>query len=286
MSKNKDIELRVLDRSQMLQEPEKERVIVTPEMARMFLSKSRKNRPIRQPVVDKYADKMRRKMWRFTGDAIRFDWDGNLIDGQHRLHACVSANVAFETLIVRGLDPEVMDVIDTGNKRAIGAILHIKGYASSHYVAATSRWLMAIKNGGVSKQRAYDSLDILMIAERHPLIIESINKSAGAFGCGRLSLVTALHYVGVNLLNKEKEADSFLKVFTSPSAPTYEGDPAVIWREHCLRARKAGATLDGDVAYPNLLTAFNLHMIGKKTSSPWKMRNGAVIITGLNVDHI
>ncbi|WP_460985736.1 ParB N-terminal domain-containing protein, partial [Staphylococcus aureus] len=66
--------------------------------------------------------------WKNAGDTIRFDKDGSLIDGQHRLLACVNTNLAQNFLIVYGLDSEVFDVIDNGKGRTNADVLGMKHY--------------------------------------------------------------------------------------------------------------------------------------------------------------
>lgn len=260
-----------------------EYALITPEMAREMLTHNVRNRRLYRHVVEKYANKMRSGQWRFVADPIRFDRDGRLIDGQHRLSACVLSETAFSAMIVRGLDPLSFDVIDTGKKRSAGDALSLRGQPSAFYMSAAARWLLIIKAGGPRKQSAVgiDNTDIIAMSLRHPLLIDSINKSHGSFGGGRLSLIAALHYIGVNFLDKPNEAGTFVNVFTDGVG--YEGDPPLVWREHCLRARRAGATLNAAVVYPNLVTAFNWHLEGKIMKSGWTLRSGDVPIEGLDL---
>jgi hypothetical protein len=63
-----------------------ELVEITPAMAREWLEKNiENNRGVGAQVVDAYARDMLAGKWYIPGDPIRFDEDGNLIDGQHRL---------------------------------------------------------------------------------------------------------------------------------------------------------------------------------------------------------
>jgi hypothetical protein len=58
---------------------------ITPEQAAIWLTRNRRNRPIRRTRVARYADAMRRGHWRVNGEAVIFDSEGNLLNGQHRL---------------------------------------------------------------------------------------------------------------------------------------------------------------------------------------------------------
>lgn len=60
-------------------------VKITPDMAEKWLGRNPRNRHVRQRDVVRYAQSMLAGEWLVTGEAIKFSFDGNLIDGQHRL---------------------------------------------------------------------------------------------------------------------------------------------------------------------------------------------------------
>ena len=60
---------------------------------------------------------MRAGRWRLTHQGVAVGADGNLYDGQHRLSAITRAGVAVRMLVVRGLEPQAREEIDTGEKR-------------------------------------------------------------------------------------------------------------------------------------------------------------------------
>jgi hypothetical protein len=95
-----------------------ERELVTPEMATEWLENGNtRNRTVSPKTVDQYTRDMVGGRWKFVVDAIRFDRDGVLLDGQHRLLAIRKSNTTQEFLVVRGLAPETQAVIDGGRRR-------------------------------------------------------------------------------------------------------------------------------------------------------------------------
>lgn len=98
---------------------------VTPELAESWLLLNTQNRPISQGRVDQYARDMKDGRWTLTHQAIGFDTEGKLSDGQHRLAAVVQAGVAIPMLVVHGLDPEATAHVDTGRARTAGDMLSI-----------------------------------------------------------------------------------------------------------------------------------------------------------------
>jgi len=91
--------------------------------------------------VKEYVSAMIEGEWLYNGEAIKFDRDGRLVDGQHRLEAVVKANKPIAFLVIRGLDPEVFKTIDTGKKRSAGDVLAIKGVKNPNAVGAAMRLL-------------------------------------------------------------------------------------------------------------------------------------------------
>lgn len=111
--------------------------VITPEMARKWIEKSQGNRAITQAKVDQYARDIRLGKWLVTGEAIQFGASGRLLNGHHRLLACIQSDASFTSLVVRNLPDEqaVMDVIDTGKKRTLGNALQIQGEVDANSLA-------------------------------------------------------------------------------------------------------------------------------------------------------
>jgi hypothetical protein len=75
---------------------------VTPKKAMEWLKRNIANRPLSPVTVNNYARAMSDRAWKLNGDCVRFNGNGDLVDGQHRLTACVKSGQSFETYIVRG----------------------------------------------------------------------------------------------------------------------------------------------------------------------------------------
>jgi hypothetical protein len=118
-------------------------VDVTPELASSWLSRNVHNRNIRAVTVESYANDKTAgdRMW--SGETIKFAVDGSLIDGQHRLHAIVRAEVTVPMLVVRGLDAEAQEDIDSGLPRKFHDVLRLRGEVNASILAAILRrvWL-------------------------------------------------------------------------------------------------------------------------------------------------
>ncbi|KAA8825373.1 hypothetical protein [Bifidobacterium myosotis] len=101
---------------------------VTPEIADDWLKhRNTRNRPFREEHIRRYMEDMKAGRWVENGDAIRFDADGTLLDGQNRLEACRRAGVGFDTCLVLGLPPEAQATMDQGARRSGADVLRLGG---------------------------------------------------------------------------------------------------------------------------------------------------------------
>src|SRR4051812_45826471 len=96
-----------------------ERVLVTPAKAVKWLGlNSPVNRSKKASKIGGYAADMQAGRWNSnTGETIKFDTSGTLIDGQNRLEAVVLANVPVEFDVAYDVPSEAMIVIDSGAAR-------------------------------------------------------------------------------------------------------------------------------------------------------------------------
>lgn len=109
---------------------------VTPKLAAEWLERNDRNRKIRTHWVDALARDMREGNWMFNAEPVRFDRNGTLLDGQHRLHAVIRSKLTQRFLVVRDLEPETQRVTDIGRARSLGDQLNIDGVITSGSNAA------------------------------------------------------------------------------------------------------------------------------------------------------
>lgn len=91
---------------------------ITPETAAEMLKGNDGNRRVRTTHVRELTAAIRAGEWVATWDAIAFDERGMLINGQHRLLACVEAAIPITSYVVRGMPHRVVyEAGDTGYRR-------------------------------------------------------------------------------------------------------------------------------------------------------------------------
>lgn len=157
-----------------------EQVNITPEMAAKWLENNLpSNRPVNSSHVDNLAREMRTSRWKLNGETIKFDVQGHLIDGQHRLRACIRANTPFTSLVIYNLATTAFDTVDLGRRRTNGQILGIYGEKNSNDLAAALRFLWYYRVGDMRAvsggQRSFlTPQDIHDLLEREGGIRESM----------------------------------------------------------------------------------------------------------------
>jgi hypothetical protein len=254
-------------------------ITVTPKMAEEMLGKNVKNRKVSKGLVNAYARDMGAADWKMTGEAIKFDTFGHLIDGQHRLLACIEAKRPFDTIVMRGLEPDVQDVMDSGRGRQSWDVLAIHGYTHALRTAAATRNLVFIKNGACTFK--VSSAEVLRTFARHKQINDSSVMAAQAFGISQ-SLVAAIHYIGSHFLNKSDVAENFLNVFVTGNSR--DGCPAHAWRERLIKTKASKTTVSRSAMFYGSIHVWNLFVAGESVSHI-KVPDHAKI-TGLKADKI
>ena len=109
---------------------------ISPNTAMMYLKDAGKNRKLSEKKVQDYAKQMTDGEWVLNGEPIIFGKSGNLIDGQHRLRAVIYANATVQMLVVRGVNDEYFDSIDSGKSRTLFDVFSCNNVANASIVSA------------------------------------------------------------------------------------------------------------------------------------------------------
>jgi hypothetical protein len=113
---------------------------VSPQLADKWLGTQERNRDIVNTRVRWLVSILEAGEWELTNDAISFDTEGRLLNGQHRLTAIVVAEQSAPVVVLRGLQPQVQDIMDTGLVRRTADALKMRGEVQVFAVAAALRW--------------------------------------------------------------------------------------------------------------------------------------------------
>ena len=203
-------------------------VKITPEVAASYLEKSKGNRSLREKTkLLAYTKDMERGAWVYNGDAIRFSEEGTLLDGHHRLTACVRSGVPFVSDIVT-IPANAVHTIDKGATRSEADSLVMEyGYEKAKAKAAVTAVTSIIQHdagasswpsgGGALQYRVtHHEVDRWMSENGRDLAV-SMDFGFSFERSGRLisqGFITAIHYLGWRAYEKEVTENFLRKVFT------------------------------------------------------------------------
>lgn len=174
--------------------------IIGPADAEEFLKRNFNNRPIKWKHVVFLRDQILAGRWVCTGDCIRFDVDGRLIDGQHRLHAIILAGVDVESFVAYDVPKDAFEVIDTNVVRTNADAMNIAGVENARRVVACLRTIDRYRKGRVHQpQEKFSNRVIREMLEADPGVAESVKIRIDGMP---ESISSACHY-----LFSEKNAD-------------------------------------------------------------------------------
>jgi hypothetical protein len=224
-----------------------EKVFVTPEIAGQWLARNTANRRLSKGHVDSLEAVLVRGEWMLNGETIKFSGDGRLLDGQHRLHACVNSGVGFWTYVAYGVESDAFDTIDTNLRtRRTSDILGIHGKENATHLAACVKllWVFGMTGqfyeggGGCNGFSPRVCLDIL---SRRPGINDSVTRCSGVRVFSSPSLLAAVHYLFA--CSNAEMASEFVSVMADGSSELER--PFHILRESVINRRLSVRRIGG-----------------------------------------
>ncbi len=161
-------------------------IILTPELAKEYLHKiCPNNRKVSERAVVNFSNEIKLNRWKLNNDAICFDTNGLMINGQHRCHAVVRAKKNIPAFVITDMPGESFIVMDTGKKRTGKDVLEIVGCKNARTVAGALRYLYLYINNNLSFTQITAGMkrggscitnqDVLDTYNKYPDIIKFIN---------------------------------------------------------------------------------------------------------------
>jgi hypothetical protein len=207
---------------------------IWPDEAKYILKhKNKINRNLSEIFVKKIANDILNDTFILTHQGIAFDTEGNLLDGQHRLAACIKANKPIKILVTydvpkiyqsSGVDLNSFEIIDSGRTRTVGQMLNIGGLANATAVAATAKVIALLCarsafNVGITTSQVHKILDITKKS-----IHTCVKISKGGSILKAPSWITAP--AALYHCTFPDKAEQFLSEFVNLSTPDKEGFPS------------------------------------------------------------
>lgn len=147
---------------------------ITPQVAIAMLENNINNRKAKR--YNHVQRAIKNGEFVLNGATIVFSKEGKLLDGQHRLIACVTEQTPITTLVVRGIDDNAQTSMDQGIKRTVGDFLKMRGVKDSSLVGTIALSLMtkdaigledSIRYGNSNHYYNPTALEIVSFAENN-----------------------------------------------------------------------------------------------------------------------
>lgn len=217
---------------------------ITPDIAREMLGHNENNRNIGAKRVELLATEMRRGAWRVNGDSIRFSNTGRLLDGQHRLLACIKADTPFQTFVVRGLPDKTQETMDTGKPRTMGNIMQIRGESDTARLSSVLRAVYVTSilglEAGAANNIAPSRSEQLEFFDNTPQVKELAKAGTSFYHASNKLLSPALYAALYWTFSRidENDADEFFDLLES-GAGLEKNSPILVLRNYLIAVLQA-----------------------------------------------
>jgi hypothetical protein len=165
--------------------------LITPGSAQTYLDTAAPNRNLRFVRIEQYEAMMRRGDWLQSGQGIIFDEKGRLLDGQHRLHAIIRADIPVLMLVVRNVRDVAQLVMDQGAKRALHDQIKLReGFDCLPIHAGVAKAMFMSVGGPNTKERERTVTDIQLMNSYYVKHHKAIEFAVGNFWHSTIKGVT------------------------------------------------------------------------------------------------
>lgn len=186
--------------------------------------------------IETYARNMASGQWRLNGDAIIFDHQGFLVEGQARLRACVKAGVPFPTVVITNISDLAVRTLGSHLKRNTTDMLAVAGEDYARPLSAA--WPIVVTYLNSDERFNYTQRtnmdiganEVEFLNNAFPAMRESarIGIDSGANAVFGYGIGTAAHYLFA--LADQEMADRFFAIAGKPASDP-DSPPAVVSRK-------------------------------------------------------
>lgn len=246
-------------------------VLITPPMAVEILNLNYDNRTLRPAVIAFLVRQIKAGRWKLNGETIKFDADGRLIDGQHRLWACIESGIPILLDVTVGVAANAYKTIGIGAKKSVSDFLKADKEKSCHLLGGALSWLSRIQNETVLASVARLSGDEAseLLAENPDLRV-SVARKYRNITSGSLS--AALHYL---FAKRDKALADLFFDRLEDGVGLSETDPIYRLRERLIANQNRSAKLPLEEVAALAVKAWNLRRQGRQSwGLRWKREDG------------
>lgn len=223
-------------------------VTINAEKAATLLDANTGNRKLSQNNLSAIKASLQRGEWKLNGEAVKISDTGKILDGQHRLVACVETGISFQTLIVYNVPDETQVTMDSGKSRTHADVLTLAGYTNAISLAATALAVVRTEQyslrAALATGAAYPVTrnQILERVKAEPNLIEVAQYGKKFSRIGLAGRLASLMFYELSKIDSQDAQHFFEKLRTGDSLE--RGNPILTLRNQLLTVKdnQRGAT--------------------------------------------
>lgn len=256
---------------------------ITPAQAEQLLRRNRPgaNRKSAFGTIQYYAHQMMNDSWPKTGQPIILTEDGVLIDGAHRLWACLLSGVPFQTYVVVSVPvfPRLFAYVDNNRPRPPAAALATAGYdGQSPTMAAVLKIVTEFHTYTPSQPgrvARVSPIGYIELAEANPNAVRACRLVAADWEpvVALTGYKDVVGYVGMRIidLHGEEVADEFFGQLVDYENQ-YPDDGAIMKLRKLVREdQRKPKPMKRHQVLGNVIKAFNSWVTGEELPRRWVM---------------
>lgn len=244
------------------------------ERAQEYIAKIDGNRPVSNGYVRWLIGRQKRGEWQTNGDSIKFDKNGVLRDGQHRLMMVMQTGKPIEVVVVREIDPASFITMDTGKNRNLADVLGINKYQNSKPLANALTWVhrylinrMYPTGGRISHEQH------LAVLDKHPELNESVAFYFDLKKLGRQywpAVTMSCHYLFTRI--DRPMANDFIERYLTGVGIDTLTDPVGVLRSQVQSEAAKRVRPVGDQIFGLFALAWNARCNGREQKQNYNIR--------------
>jgi len=272
---------------------------ITPEMAKAWLGDMfTYQRKLKRLKQQQFAKDIATGKWKVNGETIIIsnETKPKVLDGQHRLRACIQVDMPFRSWVITGMDPLKYDSMDQGTARSTVDLLDIDSKVAGREssirniakVAATAALCFEYERGSFRRFRPLPR-DVKKYLNENPELEQWVSDAMS--GGSRATNNYSAFIAAVSYLVSGKypiESKEFLHQFVSNEG-LYKGDPVYALRRYLLDdIKKVKSAFSRKNIFIIVAKAWNA-FIQKEQVMHYRFQKGFVVLKGgphINEDNI
>lgn len=242
-------------------------VQLSPALAKEWLATNFNNRRLKPGGVRYLVGVINRGEWALGNDAICFDIDGRMINGQHRCHAIIETGQTLPVLVLRNASRKAQLGMDTGVKRQAGEQMHIMGIpGASTLKAALGRAVLNYSDdyGPTIRAEGISNAEIIELVQGDLNIdqaISLVNRLGSQIPSARVTIIALGYYLMIEAW-PERVQDFHEKL--SEGIELGANDPIRRFRNFLMSQARFASTTDRKKALALFIKVFNYWVDGKE----------------------